>query len=269
MRIKPISILGLFAGFVSLVSHPVAIFADGEVGEHVNNMQEHLENYEDEIVWFLDELQKITSAYEGGGSSEYSSEMLIDNWEAVDFHAAIEINYIQIYASIWQGIYSVKASLDGGEDPESVDMQEAGLQKALWQGLGAVKLAARFQSEGLVGTQGSIDSRSLSPSETLDAIKSELDRALAKSAERLPDEATDIVLGAYLELFEGLEGDLITLDAELVEDLEKDFNVTLPQALSSELTLDSLNQVVSQMKSKLDRSKELIQDAEESRRSVF
>ena len=139
----------------------------------------------------------------------------------------------------------------------------------MWQGLGAVKLAARFQSEGLIGTQGDIDSRSLSPSETLDAIKSELDRAIAKSAERLPAEATDIVLSAYLELFEGLEGDLISLDAELVEDLEKDFNVTLPQALGSELSIDDLNQVVSQMKGKLDRSKELMQEAEASRRSVF
>ncbi len=269
MRIKVTSMLGLFAALAFLVSYPVASFGDGEVGEHVNNMQEHLVNYESEIVWFLDELSKIIIAYEDGGSNEYSSDMLIDNWEAVDFHAAIETNYIQIYASIWQGIYGVKASLDSGESLDSVDAQVAGLQKALWQGLGAVKLAARFQSEGLIGTQGDIDSRSLSPSETLDAIKSELDRAIAKSAERLPAEATDIVLSAYLELFEGLEGDLITLDAELVEDLEKDFNVTLPQALGSELSIDDLNQVVSQMKGKLDRSKELMQEAEASRRSVF
>ena len=269
MRTKLTSMLGLFAGLAFLVSHPVASFADGEVGEHVNNMQAHLENYEGEIAWFLDELRKITTAYEGGGSNEYTSDMLIDNWEAVDFHAAIETNYIQIYASIWQGIYGVKTSLDSGDSPDSVDAEEAELRKALWQGLGAVKLAARFQSEGLTAAKGDIDSRGLSSSETLDTIKSELDRAIAKSAERLPAEATDIVLNAYLELFEGLEGDLITLDAELVEDLEKDFNVTLPQALSSELSLDSLNQVVSEMKGKLDQSKKLMQEAEESRRSVF
>ena len=135
MRIKVTSMLGLFAALAFLVSHPVASFGDGEVGEHVNNMQEHLVNYESEIVWFLDELSKIIIAYEDGGSNEYSSDMLIDNWEAVDFHAAIETNYIQIYASIWQGIYGVKASLDSGESLDSVDAQVAGLQKACGRGL--------------------------------------------------------------------------------------------------------------------------------------
>ena len=61
---------------------------------------------------------------------------------------------------------------------------------------------------------------------------------VAKYAERLSDEATSIVHDTYLHLFEGVEGTLIEQDANLVEVLEKDFNVTLPQAISGNKTVN-------------------------------
>ena len=150
-----------------------------------------------------------------------------------------------------------------------VTQEKINLERSLWQALGAVKLAAKYQQEGVFGGQQTTGSQILSSSETLEEIKASLDRSVAKFAERLPEEATDIVLETYLQLFEGLEGDLITQNADLVEDLEKDFNVTLPQALNSDSTLSEVRSVVESMKGKLDRSKILLGEAENSRREVF
>ena len=243
--------------------------ANGEIGDHVNDLQGHLNQYEDEVIWFLDEVNKLTNIYENKGPEAAVTDILIDNWESVDFHAAIETNYIQIYASIWQGIYGVKASIDEGNEIQIVEQEQYDLERAMWQALGAVKLAAKYQQEGLLGNQPPTDYAALTSSETLEEIKSSLDRSVAKFAERLPGEATDIVLNTYLELFEGLEGDLITQDASLVEDLEKDFNVTLPQALNSNSTLSDIRTVVESMKGKLERSKILLDEIDSTRRSVF
>ena len=73
----------------------------------------------------------------------------------------------------------------------------------------------------------------------------------------------------YLQRFEGIEGALIELDAELVEDLEKDFNVTLPQAISKDTSVDNVRAVVETMQVKLDKARSLLVKAEESRKSVF
>jgi len=110
---------------------------------------------------------------------------------------------------------------------------------------------------------------SMTPIETLDEIKTRLDRVTAKHAEQLPEEATEIVQDTYLTLFEGLEGMLIEQDAELVVDLEIDFNVTLLQAIERNASLDDLRTVVRDMHAKLDRARILIEQAETSRTSVF
>ena len=243
--------------------------ANGEIGDHVNDLQAHLSQYEEEVNWFIDEVNEIVHTYEMQDSESAVTDVLIDNWESVDFHAAIETNYIQIYASIWQGIYGVKSSIDEASDISLVTQEKINLERSLWQALGAVKLAAKYQQEGVFGGQQTTGSQILSSSETLEEIKASLDRSVAKFAERLPEEATDIVLETYLQLFEGLEGDLITQNADLVEDLEKDFNVTLPQALNSDSTLSEVRSVVESMKGKLDRSKILLGEAENSRREVF
>ena len=52
-----------------------------------------------------------------------------------------------------------------------------------------------------------------------------------------------------------MEGVLIAQDADLVEDLEKDFNVTLPQALDRKASVDEVKQVIQTMQAKLDKAK--------------
>ena len=80
---------------------------------------------------------------------------------------------------------------------------------------------------------------------------------------------TTLVHDTYLQRFEGVEGDLIAQDAALVEDLEKDFNVTLPQAISKDLGVDAVRKAVEAMQVKLDRARELLVKAEKSRKDVF
>ena len=109
----------------------------------------------------------------------------------------------------------------------------------------------------------------MTQSATIDEIKHKLDRVVAKFAERLQDEATDIVHDTYLHLFEGVEGTLIEQDANLVEVLEKDFNVTLPLAIKNSKSVDEVRDVISDMQTKLDRAKVLIEKAEKARKDVF
>lgn len=92
---------------------------------------------------------------------------------------------------------------------------------------------------------------------------------VAKYAEQLHEVATTLVHDTYLQRFEGVEGDLIAKDAALVEDLEKDFNVTLPQAISKDTGVDAVRKVVESMQAKLDRARALLVEVEQSRKDVF
>ena len=51
--------------------------------------------------------------------------------------------------------------------------------------------------------------------------------------------------------------------------LEKDFNVTLPQAITNSKSVDEVRDVISDMQTKLDRAKVLIEKAEKARKDVF
>jgi hypothetical protein len=267
MSFKNLAINKILVVAIGLTTN--SVLANGEIGDHVNDLQAHLTVYEEEVNWLIARVAEMVTTYDDQGIEAAQTDDLMEFWEAVDFHAAIELNYIQIYASIWQGLYGVKSSIDSGTEISSVMQEKGNLEKALWQALGAVKLAARYQQEGLIDSDSITESIILSPTETIDEIKLSLDRSTAKFAERLPEEAVDIVLNTYLQLFEGLEGDLIARDADLVEDLEKDFNVTLPQALQSNSSLQDIRSVVDVMKTKLDQSKSILGTIESNRRDVF
>lgn len=159
-------------------------------------------------------------------------------------------------------------AIDNGEPIANARKQQTQLEQSLWQALGAVKLAAQFQQKGLLATVENTVGP-LSHTDALEEIKGRLDRVVAKYAERLPEEATTIVHDTYLTRFEGVEGDLITQDADLVADLEKDFNVTLPLAIKNNKSVDEVRKVVETMQGKLDRAKTLLEAAEKNRSDVF
>jgi len=244
-------------------------FANGPIGEHVNHLSDNLDEYTQEVKWLNTEVEAMIARYQQGGVKEANPELLVENWEAVKFHSAIETNYVPVYASIWQGLFGVKGALEEQASLEEIRKQQQFLAESLWQALGAVKLAAQYQDKGLtehVTTTVENPSNSL---EALDAIDSRLNRVVAKYAEKLPKEAVTIVHDTYLNLFEGVEGELIALDANLVEDLEKDFNVTLPQAIQNGGTVDEVRQVVNTMLGKLDTAYALLEKSAEERKDVF
>ena len=260
-------LLGLISVIAILAANPA--IAGGEVGDHVNHLSDNLDTYTEEVNWLLGKVDNIVDRYAQGGAKAARADALVDHWEAVDFHAAIETSYVPVYASIWQGLFGVKESIGKSAPIASVRQEQDKLHQALWQALGAVKLAAQYQDRGLLDK---IQLREGGPSNSIEAlgdIKQHLDRVVAKYAEKLGKEAVTIVHDTYLNLFEGVEGELIAQNAALVEDLEKDFNVTLPRAIQDKTSVDNVRQVVSAMQKKLDQARSLLEQAKKNKKEVF
>lgn len=247
----------------------VQVSANGVISEHVNNLHEHLSEYGEEVTWLTEKFAAVVDEYAAKGKGQVDTSVMIDYWEEVDFHSAIETQYVPIYATIWQGIYGVKQAIDKGADISTVREEQSKLNQALWQGLGAVKLASEYQKKGLVAKVKTTEVEPTTAPEIIEDIKKRLDRVVAKYAEQLSEVATTLVHDTYLQRFEGIEGDLIAQNAGLVEDLEKDFNVTLPQAISQDKGVDAVRAVVDAMHDKLDKALVLLEKAEANRKSVF
>lgn len=241
--------------------------ADGPVGEHVNDLEAHLNEYAAEVAQLIDRIGAIVDAYEKGGLQAANPEAIVEAWESVKFHSAIETNHVPLYASIWQGLFGVRTAIEQETPVAAVRAEEEKLEQALWQSLGAVKLAARYQQRGLLPAVAATEAAT--PAETIDIIRRELDRVVAKYAERLTMEATRIVHDTYLQRFEGIEGQLIEQDADLVEDLEVDFNVTLPKAMQDGAPVDNVRELVEAMQARLERARVLLEEAATNRADVF
>ena len=211
----------------------------------------------------------IVDRYEAKGQKAAKAETVVDIWEEVDFHSAIETNYVPLYASIWQGLFGVKTAVDNKAPVKQVRAEQAKLEQVLWQALGAVKVAAQYQSQGMLPEIQTTEKEPSTPQETIVDITHRLDKVVAKYAEQLSDAAKSIVYDTYQHRFEGIEGALIEQDANLVLELEKDFNVVLPNAISGNKTVDDVRSVVEAMKNKLERAGKLLAQAEKDRKDVF
>ncbi|QHQ40840.1 hypothetical protein GTQ55_11560 [Microbulbifer hydrolyticus] len=260
--------MGLVFGLIALLAAGQAS-ANGAIGDHVNDLKGHLGQYSEEVNWLIGKYDGVVDTYEAKGKKATDTQQLVEFWEEVDFHSAIETNYVPVYANIWQGIYGIKQAIEAGKPVAEVRAEQDKLNSAFWQALGAVKLASQYQEKGLLAKVQTTEAEPTTMPETLDDIKHRLDRVVAKYAEKLPEAATSIVHDTYLHRFEGVEGALIEQDAALVEDLEKDFNVTLPQALDGKTSVDDVRKVVESMQVKLDKAKSLLVEAEKKRKDVF
>ena len=157
--------------------------------------------------------------------------------------------------------------MENEESIKEVRAKLANLEQIMWQSLGAVKLAAQYQEQGLL--QKIKTREAITPTATLIEIKQRLDRVLAKYAEKLSDEAIKIVQEVYLNRFEGIEGVLIEQDAELVEDLEIDFNVRLPKAIQEGASVDEIRSVILTMQNKLNKARASLKEAAQSKHKIF
>ncbi len=103
----------IFQALVILTSFTaLPVLANGKIGEHVNHLSANIKKYEDEVSCLSSKIGGIVGTYQKSGAKAAHAEALMEHWEVVDFHAAIESNYVLIYASIWQGLYGVKDSID-------------------------------------------------------------------------------------------------------------------------------------------------------------
>jgi hypothetical protein len=246
-----------------------SVFANGEVGNHVNHLSDNIKKYEEEVNWLSNKVDDMIVTYQKDGAEAANTGALMEYWEHVDFHPAIESNYILIYASIWQGLYGVKDSIDNKTPMTNIKAEQVKLEKALWQALGAVKMAAKFQDDGLLTKIKTTAAAPKNSIEALVAIDKNLHKVVAKYAEKLIDVSTTLVHDTYLNLFEGVEGELIALDANLIEDLEKDFNVTLPKAIKDKKTVAQVRAIVVAMSEKLSKAKDLLEKHEKNKKDVF
>ena len=238
--------------------------ANGEIGDHVNDLKAHLPEYEAEVNALLANVDGLLGRYAQEGPEAVDAEQLVVWWEDVKVHGAIETNYVPVYAAVWQGLIGVKGGIEQSLPATEVRTEQRALAQALWQGLGVVKLAASLQ-EGSSGERAAAGS----PQQALDDILLNLDRVIIKFAEGDAAGAEALVHNTYANRFEGIEGLLIEQDAELVEGLERDFNVTLPQALQAEGDMAAVKQTVAAMKEKLRTADALLQQALATQKDVF
>ena len=256
MSLAIFRVFRICALFLATTIWCVGVSADGPVGDHVNELHDHLDEYGEEVSWLINQVDGIVTTYENQGAKQAQPEKLVDHWEAVKFHSAIESNYVPLYASIWQGLFVVRQAIENKQSIDKVRTEQRELEQALWQSLGAVKVAAQYQDQGLLQTVATREA--VEPSRVLIEIKQRLDRAVAKYAERLTEDAVLIIQETYATRFESVEDVLKSLDPDLVEDIESDFHVHLPTAISSNASVDEIRDVVGRMQDNLDQGRALL-----------
>ena len=258
------------AGVLSLLAAVAllpAAWGTGEIGEHVKNLKPHLEQYENDVQRFVARIESLVADYAPGDPQSVDPGKLVEWWEDdLMYHAAVETHYTAGYAKIWQAISGLQQAMKQGKPIAEVREQQARLVQRLWEGLGAVKMAAVHQQRGGTTTLSAVKAPE---QDTVTVIQSKLDQILERYREGQAEQALTMVHDTYLHLFEGIEGELIEQDADLVVTLEKDFNVTLPQALETGGPAERVAAVVNDMKGRLDRAQELLEEARRNRRSVF
>jgi len=259
---------GLLATLVLvLVLGVPKVTAHGDIGDHVEDLSAHLEEYGNEVDWLSDKVDGLVTAYASDGAQAVDSTDLVEWWEAVKVHGAIEVNEVGLYSSIWRALSEVETAIEEARPLQQLQNRQRALERSLWEGLGAVKLAARLQDAGTA--PATAQAVAATPATTLEEIAEALDAVVAQHAQGESAAAKELVHATYLERFEGVEGVLIEQDPALVEALERDFNVTLPVLLDEGAGGDEVAGTVAAMQEKLNRARSLLAAAGGNEREVF
>lgn len=247
-----------------------AALAHGDMGEHVDEFQTHLDDYEQDIQGLIATADGIVADYGQADDLQARADALVDDWENVDFHEALETHAISLYPPIWSAIGGLEAAIVDNEDKAEVVTWQRRFEAALWQGMGALKYVAQHPADSSASAHAEGDpNAAASGPETIDIIKTQLDDALAAYRDGDAEQATSLVHSAYMQRFEGVEGDLIERQADLVTGLEKDFNATLPRLIDEEADAERVADRIDAMKADLDTARKLLVEAESEKSSVF
>lgn len=257
---------GLLAGLALFPAAPA--FGHGEVDEDMlAEFQLHLDDYREDVEHLIEELAPIVDAHAAGRDTGDAMAELIEHWEDVAIHAAIETRATVTYPTVWQAVIGLQQATSGGADAAAVQAAAERVKAALWQGYGAVRLAA-----SQVGQATAAPAESEPPAsgpETVARIIEDLEAAVAAYRDDELSRAEGLIHAAYMNRFEGLEGDLIARDPELVSRLEKDFNATLPLLMQQGAPLARVNEQLDAMRAQLETASRILEDVEQSRSEVF
>lgn len=260
--ILPLIVLGL----ATLPSAPA--LGHGEVDQaQLEEFQNHLEDYRAEVKELAAELDPIVEAHAAGRNAAPDIAELIEHWEEVGIHAAIETRATITYPGIWQALISLQQAVDGGKPAQAVREAAERVEAALWQGMGAVRLAASQVGSGTSAARA--EHPPASGPETVQHIMADLDQAVAAYQADDVSRAEHLIHETYMSRFEGLEGTLIEQDPELVSSLEKDFNATLPLLMQQGAPMDQVQSRLEAMKTQLESAGDILEKVEESRSEVF
>ena len=103
----------------------------------------------------------------------------------------------------------------------------------------------------------------------VEAILTQLEASAEAYAEGDAKKAESLVHSAYMEIFEGLEGDLIEKDPDLVHQLELAFNAGLPLLYQGGAAQSEVRAQIDKMRARLKQCKAYLEEAEAERGSVF
>lgn len=125
-----------------------AAFAHGEDDESVAEFHLHLDDYSAEIDGFVGEVNAIVDSYRAEEDVRSGVDGLIGRWEEVAVHGAIETHAMVTYPTIWQRMLGFQQAVLEGRSADAVADAGAALEAALWQGFGALRLAAARREAG-------------------------------------------------------------------------------------------------------------------------
>ena len=262
--------LGLLAGglLIGALAAPATALAHGEAGEHVAEFQDHLDDYEADVRKLDERLEALADRYARGKAGADDVKAFVEAWETVKYHAAVEKVATPLYPGIWQAISGLRQAIKAGEAPKVVRARTEAVAAALREGLGGLKLKAQTAKTG-EGGQTTGEAQDSGPAAAFARIREQLDDAVAEYADGHGEDAKQHIHDAYFNQFEGLEGDLIEQDPELVARLEEDFNGALPNLIDEGAPVSEVRRKAEAMKKALAEAEKLLEQAEGDHSEVF
>lgn len=122
---------------------PGPALAHGEIDEeHLAEFHLHLDDYEGEVEELIAEVRAIAAGSTTGDGTASALDELIEHWEEVGVHAAIETKASVTYPDIWQTLVVFRQAVEEDRGAEAVRAAADDLEAALWQAYGALRLAA-------------------------------------------------------------------------------------------------------------------------------
>jgi hypothetical protein len=133
---------GLIALLLAAQPFNVAV-AHGEMdAEHLKEFHRHLDDYEEEVEEIVGEIRAVADARAQGDETAPAMDELMEHWEEAGVHAAIETKASVTYPDIWQTLAAFRQAVESKRGAETVSAAANDLEAALWQGYGALRLAA-------------------------------------------------------------------------------------------------------------------------------